>query len=302
MSARRTDTGWLSDARSWIEAHVGAAGPIEQPHVRPWATVVRVPAKGETFWFKASVPALAHEAAVIDVLARHRPDFVPEVVAAEPDRGWMLQRDAGARLRDMSPTEAMWERILPSYAVLQRDVAPAADELRAAGAFDRRVAGLPTQLERLLSSAEHGLSGDEAAALRSRLSEIEEACAELTALRVPETIQHDDFHDAQVFVCDGRCRILDWGDACVSHPFATLMIALASTDERGWDRGRLRDAYLEPFTSIRPLADLRSAVPAAIIVGAVTRVLKWVTISAGIEGYEDAVAVRLRALRDELDN
>jgi hypothetical protein len=277
-------------------------GPVAQPHVRPWATVMRVPTDAGTFWFKASMPALAHEAAVIDVLADHSPDLVPEVVAADAGRGWMLQRDAGARLRDLDQLPLLWERILPAYAQLQLDVAGAAGELVARGAFDRRVAGLAAQLDELLASTKHGLAADGAARLRSQLPQIEAACAHLASLGVPETIQHDDLHDAQVFVRDGHCRILDWGDACVSHPFGTLTIALAFFDERGWDRDRLRDAYLEPFTSFRPLAELRTAARAAIVVGAVTRALKWVPISAGTRDDDDAVAVRLRALLDELPN
>ena len=43
---------------------------------------------------------------------------------------------------------------------------------------------------------------------------------------IPETIQHDDLHDGQVFVQDGRYLLLDWGDACVSHPFFTLAVTL----------------------------------------------------------------------------
>ncbi len=53
-----------------------------------------------------------------------------------------------------------------------------------------------------------------------------EMCDELAGYGLPETIQHDDFHDGQVFVRDGRYLLLDWGDACVSHPFFTLSVTL----------------------------------------------------------------------------
>ena len=53
-----------------------------------------------------------------------------------------------------------------------------------------------------------------------------EACEELASYGIPETIQHDDFHDGQVFVRDGRYLLMDWGDACVSHPFFTLSVTL----------------------------------------------------------------------------
>ncbi len=70
----------------------------------------------------------------------------------------------------------------------------------------------------------------------------------------PETIQHDDLHDAQVFVRDGRYRFLDWGDACVSHPFFSLAVTLDGVIAWGVDdlegsepTEPFRDAYLEAF-------------------------------------------------------
>jgi hypothetical protein len=54
-------------------------------------------------------------------------------------------------------------------------------------------------------------------------------------------------------------RIIDWGDACVGHPFGTMLATLNSIafhagtlrEDRRMDDPRLlriQDAYLEPFT------------------------------------------------------
>ena len=51
-------------------------------------------------------------------------------------------------------------------------------------------------------------------------------CGESRSHGVPETIQHDDLHDGQVYVRNGSYRLLDWGDACVSHPFFTMAVTL----------------------------------------------------------------------------
>jgi hypothetical protein len=37
-------------------------------------------------------------------------------------------------------------------------------------------------------------------------------CRQLSAVAIPETVQHDDLHDGQVFVRDGRYLFFDWGD------------------------------------------------------------------------------------------
>lgn len=55
---------------------------------------------------------------------------------------------------------------------------------------------------------------------------------------------------------DDRWRVIDWGDAMVAHPFATLRITLASLAEElgvDWRDATLRpvvDAYLEPWRGV----------------------------------------------------
>jgi hypothetical protein len=196
------------DAHARIAEQVDVRGEIEQVHERPWSTVWRVPTEHGTLFFKASAPGFDHEAAVVTTLAPVAPDLLPSVVAADVDRGWLLLRDAGARLRE-HPEAAEWDAILARYAKLQRAAAGHADALLAAGVPDVRLVALPELYA--------DLGGRDEALVR-------ELCDELAALGIAETIQHDDLHDGQVFVRDGSVRILDWGDACVSHPFMTFAV------------------------------------------------------------------------------
>jgi Phosphotransferase enzyme family len=284
----------------WIRSHAGVVGAIERPHPFPWSTVLRVPTRDGVLWFKENIPPLAFEAAVVQLLARRRPDLVVELVAIDREHGWLLMRDAGTRLRDLPSTERDWEELLPLYAQLQLDVASDVDALVAAGCPDRRLRLLPAQFAQLIEDEADALTTRERALLRAHVPDVEAATAMLAELDVPETIQHDDFHEGNVFVRDGRFRVLDWGDACVSHPFATLRIPFEGiAEDTDWDLGRLRDAYLEPFSALAPLPELRSAVAAANIVAGATRALKWAPIVAVLERphrWEDVVAVRLRAL------
>ncbi len=103
-------------------------------------------------------------------------------------------------------------------------------------------------------------------------------CDELAGYGLPETIQHDDFHDGQEFVRDDRYLLLDWGDACVSHPFFTLSVTLEGALAWGLDdiQGSVdvepfRDAYLEPFTRLAEGADLNAACVTALRLGWVCR-------------------------------
>ena len=213
-----------------------------------------------------------------------------EVVVSDPDRGWMLMRDAGSAVREL-PTERVesWQSILADHGQLQLAAVAAVDELTSAGVPNRGTASLPRLLADVMDDddavrigRDDGLSVDERRRLRDMvLPRFADLCDELTTLGIPDTIQHDDLHGGQVFVRDGRWRILDWGDACIAHPFASLVVPLRSlvyrevVAEGAPELERLRDAYLEPWSSLAPRRDLLRAVELARLVGIATRLLSW---------------------------
>ena len=153
---------------------------------------------------------------------------------------------------------------------LQVDLAGAAPELLAIGAPDMRLAVLPARYEALLDELDAGDGGDGSATgdrprshemrrLRQVVPRVAAMCAELAGYGIAETIQHDDLNDGAVYVRDGRYLILDWGDACVSHPFFSMSVTLEGVI--GWgpddvqgsvDLTPFRDAYLAPFAGILP--------------------------------------------------
>ena len=120
---------WLQDAYAWIDARVAGLGlervhAPEQIHAYPWATVLRVPTSGEQLFFKAMMPLLAHEASAISVLAGFRPALVTDVAAWDPETGWMLMRDAGVPIRDVSDERIEdWEWVQQEYARLSEEYA-----------------------------------------------------------------------------------------------------------------------------------------------------------------------------------
>ena len=172
----------------------------------------------------------------------------------------MLTADGGTRLRDLDGPRhdpKRWMAMLRTYARLQRAAEGAAAELVGAGVPDRRLAVLPGRVAELVDGAPAGR------AWTGSCRGLTEACAELAALGIPETIEHADLHDAQVFAAPDGDRFFDWGDASVAHPFLSLTVSLrvlASTvgvpdDSRTVDTAI--DAYLERWSALAPLADLR---------------------------------------------
>jgi len=264
-------------AEDWIRAHVQPAGAIETAHERPWATVLRVPlGAGVSYWFKACAPVQAFEPRLTAGLFTRWPDRVVEVVAYDEQRAWLLLADAGNSILKLgSPPEA-WLAMLPRYAELQiGEAANAADHL-AHGVPDLQVAMLPTRYAELLRR-ELPLEHDEVRRLRGFAGRFAELCTELDGHGVPGTLQHDDLHDVNVYAKSNRLRVLDWGDASISHPFASLVVTfrfVALRHELQPDDpwfARLRDAYLEPWGS-----RLAETFALAMRVGAFAHTFGWV--------------------------
>jgi hypothetical protein len=309
-----TDPHWLAGAYEWIEARLaetGAArvGPIEQPHVRLWATVLKIPTDQGLVWFKANGGSQAYEAGVVAVLARVRPDAVPGLLAVDRERAWMLMADGGTRLRELVESErdlSRWFDVLPRYGELQLDVAQFRDDLLRAGAPDRGLDALPGLYERLLAVGSDRVPADELVRLRKLIPWVAEGCRELASLGVPETIQHDDLHDGQVFVRDGAYLFFDWGDSCVSHPFLTMSVTLEGVlswglddVENSVDIAPLRDAYLRPFERFGSADQREAGFAIALRLGWICRSLDYQATRQSLgpehaEEYGEAVAVRLR--------
>ncbi|HSE72858.1 MAG TPA: phosphotransferase, partial [Nocardioidaceae bacterium] len=219
-------------------------------------------------------------------------ELVPPVLAVEPHRGWWLSRDAGPVLRSVAPPDQLWhawEAILLRYAEAQLRLAGKVDALLSTGVAEVSPATLPelagTLLKRLgeMSPEKGGLTAAEQEALAGRLSEYAAWCAELEASGIPSSIQHDDLHSSNI--CSGgsadTARIIDWGDASVGFPLATMLCTMNSL---AWHARvelddprvvRVRDAYLEPFTRFADRESLVRYVGLARRTGCVARALSY---------------------------
>ncbi|MFD8066649.1 aminoglycoside phosphotransferase family protein [Streptomyces parvulus] len=268
------DRPWRAEALGWavdVLARRGL-GPTGEWRVRlrPWSVLVRLPVAGgrEAVWFKANPPGSAFEGALTEALARWVPGHVLEPLAVNARRGWALLPDGGPLFRDVLARGAAgagdWEELVRRYAATQYALTPHTAEITRLGVPAVPVTSLPGVLDRLDANP---LDDRERARLRELRPRLPDWCAELASLGVPDSLDHADLHDGQVFrPRPGRFTFFDWGDALVSHPFAGLTVPARRARE---DHGpgilpRLRDAYLEPWTGAgRSTADLRRAVSLA---------------------------------------
>jgi hypothetical protein len=276
----------LLAVEEWIRLHVEPVGAIETVHRQPWATVLRVPLADGVAWFKACAPVQGFEPRLTAELFDRWPDRVTEVFAYDEERAWLLLADAGRPVGDLGNPPEAWLGALPRYAELQRGEAAHAHQHLAHGVPDLRLPTLPAGYEELLQ-LELPLERDGIRRLQDFAPRLSELCDELAAYGVPETIQHDDLHHANLYAHGGRLRVLDWGDASISHPFASLVVTFRFLEERTrlapgdpWF-ARLRDAYLEPWGR-----DLGDAFALAVRVGTFARAIAYIRQRAALRPEE----------------
>lgn len=221
---------------------------------RPWASVWRADAADGVWWLKVSSAATGHEARLLRLLRDLDPGLVPEV-ATHPEQPWALVADAGRPLRGLAQgpaTTALWCDLLADYAELQQTVPGPA--LRAVGVPDATPAALPGLAQQLLAEPawlEPGHAPELTAADRRLVAGCVPAlrdAAGALADGLPPTLQHDDLHGGNVFRRAGRTAVVEWGDACLAHPFGTLLVTLRAL---GSEWGLPADAA--------PLARVRAA-------------------------------------------
>jgi phosphotransferase family enzyme len=236
----------VESAEEWIGAHCTPVGPADAIRERAWATTTQIPTADGPVWFKACAPSHRFEPELVAALARVRPELLPRVLGCDTARGWLLTADAGTSFEQLGNPPELWLRLLPAYAELQREASvPAATP-------DRTVPRWPELYDDMLES-ELPLRHAEIERLRRFGPRFAELSEELAAHGLPATVQHDDLHQRNAFVDSEQPRIIDWGDASLSHPFVSVVAPFRFLEEGNglspadpWF-ARLRDAYLEPW-------------------------------------------------------
>jgi hypothetical protein len=268
---RETAVAWIDDRLA--EAGLERAGAVEQPRVRPWATVLRVPVAGGPLWFKAAGPGTAFEVPLYALLARVVPGRVLTPVAMDADRGWILLPDGGPWLASVEGLGAA----LVEYGRLQRELEPHVGAMLALGVPDMRPAIMPARFGEALEAA----GGGDPATLR-RIAAMEPIvrgwCERLAASPLPPSIDHNDLHPRNVLVdAEGVIRYYDWGDSVIAHPFAAALVPLGMVRRAIGDGAleRARDAYLDGFSDRGPRGELGELLELACHVAKIARALTW---------------------------
>lgn len=267
-------TGWFDTAVEWINAHLDClgltiTGPIEQ--LRAWgiSCVLRVNTTAGPLYFRAVPAKSAHEPLLLQVLAERYPAHVPDILAVDTKRHWILMREAKGQPLIQVSDIGRWEEAIHTFAQIQIGFVEHTDDLLSWGLPDRRLDKLAAQIDPLFADKATlqrgrfgGLSEDEISQLHTLIPKLEAMCVQLASYNIPYTLEHGDFHPSNVHVADGSYVYFDWGDSSVAHPFFSLgpleYYEHVLPDMRDM-RTHLRDVYLEPWTIYKPMERLVEA-------------------------------------------
>jgi hypothetical protein len=242
--------GWMKEAIHWLSTEVDqdliqSPGILQYNAGATFALVRFESHTGRSYWLKATGSPNQRESLLTRVLASHFEDYLPNLVAYRLDWNAWVTEDCGEPLSN-AKTCAACRHTVVSLAGLQIASMPHIGELLSCCCADMRTSTLVANTPRLIAYLEEAMdrqTSKRAIPLTSmRLREIgriiEDACAALDALEIPNTLLHNDINLTNILVSGSRCVFIDWAEAAVGSPFFTFehlrAQILSDTVTAGW--------------------------------------------------------------------
>jgi hypothetical protein len=288
---------WLGAATAWLDerlASLGRArtGDVEQLRVWSISTVLRAPTAAGSVYLKSVPPLFAAEPPLTRELARRHPGRVPDVLAVDEERRLLLMAElpGGPAMSELDPDG--WETAVRAYAQLQIAWVGRWPQLLALGCPDRRLDVLGRELApalrdlpSMLPGEPHGLTDEELDSLPALEEALRDAVGRLSALDLPDTLDHGDLHADNVRIADGDPVFFDWTDGCLTVPFFSLVPLLEHVPAEA--AARLRDAYLEEWEPhLAGAGDAGAAFELGQLVGLFHLLVSYRRILAGIDAAD----------------
>ncbi len=256
--------GWWSTAETWIteqlDAHsIRRTGPVAQQKWGATAVILQAPTTAGVVFFKATAPLLGREARVTSQLAGHFAAFLPDLIASDEQRNWLLMRQLPGMHLFKCAELTDWEAAMQAIAAIQIGATQHGSQLLEWGLADRRVVRLSDQYQQLLDDLRapawqqiYTVTAQEVMRLQQRMSTVATLCTQLQNYGIPDSIGHGDLHAGNIMVAGERVTIFDWTAGALTHPFFDLLTLIG---EGGGPAGATADAtiahlapiYLEPW-------------------------------------------------------
>jgi hypothetical protein len=263
--------GWIKDAMEWMSAAVGHdnafTGNVHQYNASATFALLRITTHfGQAYWLKATGAPNAHEFDITRLLSELCPKFLPQRVAERRDWNAWLMEDAGQPL-DFWTLPAL-ERAVSSMAELQKRTIGRTGAFLDAGAFDQRLPALRGHLPELVEYLNEAMMKQsstkvpriENRRLQQLVTVIEDACFRMEALKIPDTLVHNDMNSGNILFQGKHCVFTDWCEIGVGNPFFTLQYLCLLQPRGGQDwTSRLRELYRQCWLDFLSLYQIEQA-------------------------------------------
>jgi len=221
----------------------------EDVQTTPWSCVKRFLTSDGYIYLKQTPPGLSLEPAITQILYDQFHANVPCIIAADKILNCFLMKDAGNPLRDFLKGNFQPDLLcqaIKTYTAIQYAVTAKLTIFTELGVPDWRLKELPRLYSEFISQEallkEDGLTQNELILLHKLSPQFSAMCEHLSRYKIPETLDHCDFHDNNILIEDGtyHMTIIDLGETVVTHPFFSLLTcirnarfryALKETDE-----------------------------------------------------------------------
>lgn len=183
-------------------------------------------------YLKQTPAALFLEPIILDFLNKHGCINIPKLIAKNNDLCCFLMTTVGDHsLRQLFNGQVQLAKLIQgilNFTNMQRLLEHKISEMLALGIPDWRLHSFPFLYHQLIQQdqflIEDGLTEKECEKLYQLYPACVNLCESLSAYRIPETINHCDFHENNMLLDNKTAEIgiIDWGEVVITHPFFSL--------------------------------------------------------------------------------
>ncbi len=232
----------------WAEASLVSKGYVLKDsfadiQITPWSKVKRLFTAEGYIYLKEMPSTLSLEPVIVRILYEQFHANVPIIIDVNIELNCFIMKDSGKQLRELFKINFKSNLLIQAikkYTYIQKGVADA-DQINTfleLGVPDWRLSQLPILYNQLINKEdllkEDGMNTHELDRLHELAEEFSSWCQFLSYYKIPETIDHCDFHDGNILQQNNtnKITIIDWGETVITHPFFSLISCLNNVAHR----------------------------------------------------------------------
>ena len=254
---------WQDEMESFVFgaiSNVKTPGTCTQLRCWPRSNVYEIWADAVRYIFKACPPTYAVEPVLTQYLSKNYPSLVAEVKAVEAKSGFLLSVAFNGKETVTSDIKSL-KAAACGLAKIQVAEANDLSKLTHLGVVSQDYQKLKDSILTLLGDhsalmveKKGGLTALEFNKFKETKGLLISAVSRLQTIGVPLSLEHGDFRAANILCNDSHsCRIIDWSEAVISHPFFSLA-QLLDEEDYAQDlcsavqiKGQIALAYFNPW-------------------------------------------------------